>query len=142
MKTKPGDVPAKAVIETLPTKAKQQDAQKLLLLFTKATGEEPVVWAGKYIGFGRYRYRYATGHQGEIYKTGFSVSKTKITLHVYLPPEKMEALLQTLGKAKAGKSCVYIHKLADVDETALLQLIKQGYELISNRYDEKPEQSK
>lgn len=123
------------MINAIPSEERRRDAWQLLGLFTKATGELPQVWADKYIGFGRYHYRYATGHQGEIYKTGFSVTKTKITLHVYLDEETMAEALGGLGKFKAGKSCLYINKLADVDQQALLKLIEKGYAFISKTYD-------
>ncbi len=34
-------------------------------MFTEISGEQPVVWAGRIIGFGTYQYRYASGHGGQ-----------------------------------------------------------------------------
>jgi hypothetical protein len=43
-----------------------------------------------------------------------------------LDAPKRAALLKKLGKHKANVSCVYINKLADVDQKALAELIEHG----------------
>ncbi|MCG7630998.1 hypothetical protein MHN80_01615 [Gordonia McavH-238-E] len=35
------------------------EADELLSLLSQVTGREPVVWAGRMVGFGEYEYRYA-----------------------------------------------------------------------------------
>ena len=59
---------------------KREDAKTLLDIFGRATGQKPVVWGRKQIGYGIYRYQYLTGHRVEIYAAGFSVAKRNITL--------------------------------------------------------------
>ena len=48
---------------------------------------------------------------------------------VYIIPgfEHYDEILEELGKHKIGKSCLYINKLADVDELVLRKLIKHSY---------------
>jgi hypothetical protein len=81
----------------------------LIDIFSQATGFPPMVWGTKRIGFGRYRYKYPSGHQGKFYMTGFSV-----------------------GKATAGKSCIYINKLDDVDLDTLKEVIVKTVQFATN----------
>jgi hypothetical protein len=54
---------------------------------------------------------------------GFSPRKAATVLYVRAGTPGTEALLAKLGKHTAGKGCVYIKKLADVDETILEKLV-------------------
>lgn len=125
LKTKASTKTIEEVIEGIPNVRKQEDARQLIEIFSAATKEPPVVWGEKAIGFGSYQYEYASGHSGQIYKTGFIVNKDKISLHmnVYLEHPQIQELLQKLGKIKTGKSCVYINKLSDINLDILSELI-------------------
>ena len=39
-----------------------------------------------------------------------------------------EDMLADLGKHRTGKACLYVNKLADVDEDVLRSLIRRSYE--------------
>lgn len=134
LKTKPSHTNPLDVIAQIPNPQKQADALALLEIFAKATEDPAVVWGEKQIGFGSYHYRYASGHQGKLYAVGFAVTKTKITLYLYLPPAALQAYLTKLGKAAAGKSCLYINKLADVSIPVLEEMIRQAYQEIHALY--------
>lgn len=123
LKTQPTNKNPLQVIAEIPDKKKQTDAEMLLSLFEKTIGEPPVVWGEKFIGFGTYKYNCTSGYSGEIYATGFSVTKRKITLHLYLDEPEFQEYLQKLGKTTSGKSCVYINKLADIDIVVLAEMI-------------------
>lgn len=134
LKTKPGSMTPEEIIEAIPDEKRRQEAEILLGLFIKATGQSPVVWGQKYIGFGSYRYTYQSGHQGEIYKTGFAITKNKITFHLYMDEKQRDRYLEKLGKVKTGKSCLYINHLEDVDEGILTEIIKNGYAYVTQMY--------
>ncbi|SCJ99257.1 Domain of uncharacterised function (DU1801) [uncultured Eubacterium sp.] len=123
LKTQPTDKDPLQVITMIPSEKKQADAKILLDIFEKSTGESPVVWGEKFIGYGIYRYTCASGYSGEIYATGFAVTKKQITLHLYLNEPELQDYLQRLGKTTSGKSCVYINKLTDIDTTVLAEMI-------------------
>ena len=125
VKTKPGSMSAEDVIAAIPSESKRNDARALLAIFQEATGAPPVVWGGKMIGFGRYSYRYASGHHGEAFVCGFAVN-TKITLYLYMEEKTMSTFLTRLGKVRAGKSCVYVNKLADIDTSLLPDMIRES----------------
>jgi hypothetical protein len=42
--------------------------------------------------------------------------------------------MKRLGKYKAGKSCLYLKKLDDVDQSALRELIEESVRYIGMRY--------
>lgn len=123
LKTQPTDKDPLLVIAEIQDEKKQADAKTLLDIFEKAVGLPPVVWGEKFIGYGTHKYRCASGYSGEIYATGFSVTKRKITLHLYLDEPEMQSYLKRLGKTTSGKSCVYINKLADIDIAVLGEMI-------------------
>lgn len=127
LKTKPTDQSPLDVIASIPHSQKQEDARKLLEIFACATGQKPVVWGARFIGYGIYRYQYPTGHWGEIYAMGFSVTKRNITLHLYLEEPILKDCLSRLGKYTRAKSCLYINKLADVDLGVLEELIRGAW---------------
>jgi hypothetical protein len=46
-------------------------------------------------------------------------------------------LLEKLGKHKAGKGCLYIKKLEDINSTVLESLIKQSVNFLKTKYPDK-----
>ena len=59
---------------------------------------------------------------------GFSPRKQSMTLYIMPGFENYEYLLEQLGKHKIGISCLYMNKLAYVDQDVLKNLIKESYE--------------
>ncbi|MBV7338085.1 DUF1801 domain-containing protein [Chloroflexi bacterium TSY] len=92
----------------------------------EVTGEEPQMWGTSIIGFGSYHFKYASGREGDWMLVGFSPRKQNLTLYIMPGFENYDELLGNLGKHKTGKSCLYINKLADVDQGVLKKLVKQS----------------
>lgn len=88
------------------------------------SGEKATMYGPSIIGFGKYHYRYDSGHEGEAPLIGCSPRKAAISLYVYSGDEAQKELLKELGKFKMGKACIYIHKLSDIDESVLIALMK------------------
>jgi hypothetical protein len=59
---------------------------------------------------------------------GFSPRKQSMTLYIMPGFADYEEMLADLGKHKTGKSCLYVNKLADIDEAVLRDLIRRSYE--------------
>ena len=104
------------------------DADVLVDLMRRITGHEPVVHNVATLGFDSYHYRYASGHEGDSPLVGFSPRKQNTTLYLAYGLEQQEDLLQRLGKHKIGKGCLYIKRLADVDQAVLRELIARSVE--------------
>ena len=47
---------------------------------------------------------------------------------------ELDEKLSRLGKYKLGKACLYINKLADVDEDVLKEIIEFGVEYMLENY--------
>ena len=134
LKTRETETSPQAVIDRIASPDRRKDAQALLGIYASVTGYPPRVWGEKQIGFGRYRYKYPSGHQGEFYMTGFAPAGAKISLYLYLEEDKREAALRRLGKTTSGKSCVYINKLGDIDIEVLKEMIAGTVRFVSNAY--------
>jgi hypothetical protein len=103
--------------------ARRADCEAVLAMMQQATGCEPRMWGASIVGFGKYKYTYATGRSGEWMVTGFSPRKHDLTLYIMPGFTRYDALMARLGKHKTGKSCLYLKRLADVDTAVLQELI-------------------
>ena len=113
---------------------KRQDSQAILKLMKQVTKEEPKMWGGSMVGFGRFHYKSDSGREGDWFLTGFSPRKQNLTIYITPGFDKYESLMKKLGKHKTSKGCLYIKKLEDVDMKVLKQLIKQSYQDMKKRY--------
>jgi len=119
-KTKATKVSVAAFIDALTDKDKRKDAKALVKLMQGAAGEKPKMWGPSIVGFGSYHYTYDSGREGDMPVVGFSPRKAATVLYGL---SEAEALLPKLGKHTRGKGCVYIKKLADVDQKVLQTMV-------------------
>lgn len=113
---------------------RQHDCRTLLDMMRRVTGHEPKMWGARMVGFGRYRYKYASGRQGEWFLTGFAPGTAAMSVYIMFGFSEFGALLKRLGKHKTGKSCLYINKLEDVDPAVLEDLVRAGFDAMRRRY--------
>ncbi|MCH7947711.1 MAG: DUF1801 domain-containing protein [candidate division Zixibacteria bacterium] len=113
---------------------KCQDSQAILKLMKQVTKEEPKMWGGSMVGFGRFHYKSDSGREGDWFLTGFSPRKQNLTIYIMPGFDKYDSLMKKLGKHKTGKSCLYISKLEDVDTKVLKELIKQSFQYMKKKY--------
>jgi len=114
---------------------KRIDSFELIKLMQDFTGFEPKMWGPSIIGFGNYHYKSERSRQeGDWPLVGFSPRKAAISLYVYTGAKEHEQLLNGLGKYKMGKACIYIKKLADINQDALRKLMKVTIEYLQSRY--------
>lgn len=126
IKTRPTDVSVDAFLEGVAHPVRRADGGVVRAMMERVTGEPATIWGLSIIGFGRYHYRYASGHEGEMCRVGFSPRSANLALYVGGFPE-YEALLATLGKHKRSKACLYVNKLADVDLAVLEEIVRRSY---------------
>ncbi len=122
-KTKPTKVRVASFIAALPDANKRADAKVIVGLMQRATGEKPVMWGPTIIGFGKVHYVYESGHEGDMPVVGFSPRKAAIVLYILTGFREERSLLAKLGKHSTGKVCLYLKKLADVDQKILGEMI-------------------
>lgn len=133
-KTKPTDHSVIEFIEQVESEKKKEDAYRLLDIFTEASGYEPTMWGPSIIGFGSYHYKYPTGHEGDAPLVGFSPRKAKTSLYFATGDTERDELMKQFGKHTAGKACIYINKLADIDVEVLKKLIVQSITFLQKTY--------
>ncbi|WP_343616785.1 DUF1801 domain-containing protein [Flavobacterium sp.] len=124
-------------INAVADETKRNDAFELLKIIQKTTGFEPKMWGPSIIGFGSYHYIYDSGHEGDAPLVGFSPRKDAISLYLSSSFENKDELLSKFGKYKAGKSCIYIKKLADIDPEILKEMISVSVSYLQKLYPSK-----
>jgi hypothetical protein len=88
---------------------------------------EPVIMDGM-LGYRPFHYRYASGREGDACKLSIASNASYISLYCFASDANgyvVERYVDRLPKAKIGKSCVRFKRLADLDEKALVSLIKE-----------------
>lgn len=133
-KTKPTQISVEKFLEDISDETVRGDCQALAKMMKSITRAEPAMWGTSIVGFGRYHYKYESGHEGYSCLTGFSPRKQNITVYVMPGFSEHPDLLNNLGKYKAGKGCLYIKRLADIDKAVLEKLIKHSVAHLEEKY--------
>ena len=126
IKTAPTQVSVDAFLDAVEHPVRRADGKIVREMMERASGEPAVMWGPSIVGFGRYHYRYASGHEGDMCRIGFSPRAANLALYLDAFPG-YEALLDTLGKHKRSKACLYLNKLADVDLGVLEEILRRTY---------------
>ena len=105
----------------------RNDCRYIMELMESITKEKATMWGPSIIGFGKYHYKYESGHEGEACIIGFSPRKQNITLYISAGLKTLEPYFEKLGKYKIKGGCLHIKKLADVDRNVLRELISTAY---------------
>lgn len=129
-KTQPTGESADAHISAIADPGRRQDCRTLVEVFSQATGKQPKMWGASIVAFGKYHYKYASGHEGDSCLAGFASRKGAITLYLSCDPVERGEFMRRLGKHREGVGCVYIRDLDDVDLEVLGELVKRSAEYI------------
>ena len=92
-------------------------------MMERLSGSQPKMCGDSIVGFGDYRYKYASGREGDWFLVGFSPRKQNLTIYIMGYLEFYSDILESLGKFKHGKGCLYIKQLEDIDLDVLENLI-------------------
>jgi hypothetical protein len=115
-------------IAAVANETRRKDALAVEKMIREITGQRPAMWGPSIVGYGEFRTP-----SGLWPRAGFSPRKANLVL--YLAPDAKEPkLLAKLGRHKTGVSCLYINKLADVDETVLRDLISRSWAYMNEKY--------
>ena len=131
LKTKETTESVSAFLDRIADEGRREDCRAVVDIMQSVTKEEPRMWGTSIVGFGRYRYKYKSGREGEWMITGFSPRKGDLTLYIFGGFDKFSDLMPNLGKYKTAGSCLYIRKLADVDVKVLRKLVAQSVKLMA-----------
>ncbi|MEO6217425.1 MAG: DUF1801 domain-containing protein [Sphingomonas sp.] len=126
-KTRATDVSVDAFLATVEPEQRREDGRLIAEMMARITGEPATMWGPSIIGFGTHHYRYESGREGDICRIGFSPRKAQLVFYVGAGSGRLDPLLAKLGKHSIGKGCLYIKKLADVDQAMLEALISKAW---------------
>ncbi|MBC7769884.1 MAG: DUF1801 domain-containing protein [Phycisphaerales bacterium] len=119
-----------AFISAVEDDTRRKDAKAVDKMMRAITGEKPAMWGPAIIGYGEY-----DGATGKWPRLGFSPRKANLVLYL-MDGYEGEPLMKKLGKHKTGRSCLYINKLADVDEAVLRQIAANGWKIMAKKHPE------
>lgn len=124
-KTLPTDASVEDFINRIPDDQKQSDTRAICGMMQESTGEHPVMWGDKIIGFGQVDLKSPSGREVEWFHVGLSLGKQQLSLYLHVSGgfDRHNDALAKLGKHKTGVGCLYIKRLSDVDTTVLQQII-------------------
>lgn len=112
----------------------RKDSKTLVKLMKSVTNSAPKMWGPSIVGFGSYRYEYASGRTGDWMLTGFSPRKGKLSIYVMSGFKDEAPLMSKLGKYTSGKSCLNVKRLDDVDLKVLEQLVSKSVAYMKKTY--------
>ena len=135
-KTKETGVGVDAFLDAVPDTGRREDARKVRAMMERVSGYPAKMWGPSIVGFGRYQYRYDSGHEGEMARIGFSPRAKELVLYLLGNFPRRQALLDKLGKHRTGKSCLYVKRLTDVDESVLEELTTEALAYMREKYPE------
>jgi Domain of unknown function (DU1801) len=133
-KTKENEVDVSTFIAQVPDMTQRTDADTLIALLKRLSGAPPKMWGPSIVGFGRYHYRYDSGHEGEMCRIGFSPRKGQTVLYIMGGFPRYAEIMARLGKHKTGKGCLYIKRLTDVSMAALEELCAASLSYMADKY--------
>ncbi|MFW7415075.1 DUF1801 domain-containing protein [Demequina sp. SO4-18] len=125
--TQPTDQPVEEFLEGVEPAVRRADGFRLLALMSEVTGDAATMWGRSIVGFGTVHYTYASGHEGDWMRVGFSPRKAQLSLYGLKDRPESAAVLERLGPHTEGVGCVYIKRLDSVDEDVLRDLIRLAY---------------
>lgn len=134
LKTRLNDASVADFLDSVDDEQRTSDCLELVEIMQEITGEPPKMWGSSIVGFGSYHYCYDSGREGDWPLVGFSPRKQALTLYIMSGFSRYGELMRKLGKHKTGKSCLYVKRLSDVDESVLRELITQSVEHVRKTY--------
>lgn len=133
-KTKPTAASVDDYLAARASPDQRPDCKALLAMFKRVTKQAPRMWGPSIVGFGSYRYAYASGRSGESCLTGFAVRGKDLVVYLVAEGPQQKTLLPRLGKHRMGKSCLYFRRLADLDAKVLAALVADSVAEVQRRY--------
>jgi hypothetical protein len=124
LKTQPTRASVAAFLNAIPDGDRRADCRRLAQIMRGATRARARMWGTDIVGFGNHHYRYDSGREGDWFLVGFSPRKAAITIYLLGGFDRHPPLLRRLGKHKAGRGCLYVKQLADVDLGVLTEIIE------------------
>lgn len=113
---------------------RRHDAHEIMKLMDAVTKDRSRMWGTSIIGSGTYSRSYADGSTQEWMLLAFAPRKDRLTLYIAPGFAEHDALMEKLGKYRAGKGCIHIKRLKDIDLPTLEALMQKSMAHLRARY--------
>lgn len=133
-KTKPTGASVEEYLSSRANAGQLADCRTVLAICRRVTEQAPRMWGPSIVGFGSYSYRYESGHSGQAPLVGFAVRGRELVVYLLMDSPAQAALLARLGKHRAGKVCLYLKRLADLDVEVLEALVAGSVAEVRRRH--------
>jgi hypothetical protein len=128
-KTRPTNASVEAFLDAVPHPGRREDGKVIAAMLEDITGEKSVMWGPSIVGYGGYR-----GPTGDWPIIGFSPRKANLVLYIMRGFTESGDLLARLGKHRTGGGCLYLNRLADVDQGVLRALAEGSVRWMRETY--------
>jgi Domain of unknown function (DU1801) len=118
-------------VDKVASPTRRRDAETLLELMGRVTGEPARMWGSSIVGFGQYHYHYQSGRQGDGPAASFSPRKAATTIYL---PDGVGAYTEELGRLgphTTGVGCLYLKDLSQVDLEVLEKIVGESYQTVT-----------
>jgi hypothetical protein len=109
------------------------DCNVLIDMMQRISGEPPTLWNVGTLGFGRDRYRYESGREGESLTIGFYPRSGKITIYLMDGTVRYSELLRRLGRHRTSRVCLHVKRLSEIELPVLEEIVQRSYDHIASQ---------
>ena len=114
----------KDFVANIESESMRDDVRAIIDMMQEESGWEPFMYGPSIIGFGLYKYTYASGHSGEAPYIAFAPRGKEINLYLEYEFDNRDELLAQFGKHRKSKACLYFKRLEDMNIPVLKKMIK------------------
>jgi hypothetical protein len=115
-------------VKKIADEKRRHDFSDAVKMISESTEFEPKMWGEHIVGFGSYHYKYESGCEGDAPLAALASRASSITFYLGTEFENREELMLKLGKHKVSGSCFHVKKMADIDTTVLIEMVKNSIE--------------
>lgn len=133
-KTRPTSASVDAYLDAIADAPRRQDARLIVELLEKLTKAKARMWGETLVGCGTYHRTYANGRSEEWMLVAMAARNDRITLYIAPGYEGHDQLMAALGKYRAGKGCIHIKRLADIDVPTLKKIVTASIAHLRSSY--------
>ena len=125
------DPDVQALLVSIEHPVRRRDAETLVEVMTRVTGQPARIAYTGIVGFGTYHYEYASGRKGDGPAAAFAPRKPSTTIYLADGVGAHADELERLGPHTTGVGCLYVKDLAKVDLGVLEQIVRTSYETLT-----------
>ena len=125
------DNDVQAYLDTITSRVRPRDAETVLELMGRVSGQSPKMWTSSIIGSGHYDYKYASGRDGDGPAASFSPRRAATTIYLPDGTGAYAEQLSRLGAATTSVGCLYIKDMDKADLAVLEEIVAESHRVLS-----------